>query len=293
MVVWRTQAFSVSESWTPAVVRLVARVEDGLVTDYLPWFSLDSWEFAQVQAYYGPLFLSFFLPEHFGQVSNVQKRKGCLETRFADLTPLHVSKQLLKLLLAHWKDFSVQLLRAPECSSETLQDLKTALESLEIAGLLPRVNAALARARKHTPILMPFRLTRTLLHRVYTSAEEKDWIMLENQPYCIRPGAVRLVQRLQRHPRCQLRLCCSKPDLALIAADALKAEGLGTAKKREILRECPGFEDRNTVFVGWKSLKPSQDIEKTVLRRLERYLLELLDSCDSDVRRYFETHPYS
>lgn len=293
MVVWRTQAFSVTESCAPTVLRLVARVEDGLLTDYLPLFPFDSWEFAQLQAYYGSLFLAFFLPEYFGQVPNVQKRKGCLETRFVDLTPVHVSKQLLKLLLAYWKDFSVRLIRRSGGSIETLQELKTALEALEITGLLPRVNQALTRARKHAPILMSFRLTRTLLHRIYTPETEQGCIELGNQPYCLRPGARRLVHRLQLHPRCHLRLCCSKPGLASVAADALKAECLVTAKKREIWKEWAGFDERNTVFVGWKDLKLSQDLEKTVMRRLERYLLELLNSCDSDVQRYFETHPYS
>lgn len=288
---WRTQAFSVKESCAPAVLRLVARLEDGLHTEYLPLFPTTSWEFSQLQAYYGSLFLAFLLPEHFGQASNVQKRKGCLETRFVDLTPVHVTKELLKLLLAYWKDFSVRLIREAEASIEALSGLQTALERLKIAGLLPRVTNALARARKTTPILIAFRLTRTLLHRTDTCDEGS--ITLGNQSYCIRQGAMRLVQRLQSHSRCRLLLCCSKPDLASEAANILKEESLITIKRSDIWKEYSGFDVKNTVFVGWSGLKLRQDQGKPTLRKLEKYLLQLLDTCDSDVQRYFETHSYS
>lgn len=288
---WRTQAFAVKENCVPIVLRLVARLEDGLHTEYLPFFPTTSWEFSQLQAYYGSLFLAFLLPEHFGQASNVQKRKGCLETRFVDLTPVHVTKELLKLILAYWKDFSVRLIRKADASIEALSGLHTALEKLQIAGLLPRVTTALARARRLAPILIAFRLTRTLLQRTDTC--EEGSIMLDNQSYCIRQGARRLVQRLQSHPRCRLLLCCSKPDLASETANILKQECLITAKRRDIWKERSGFDGKNTVLVGWSGLKLDKDQGKSTLRKLEKYLLHLLDTCDSDVHPYFKTHSYS
>lgn len=251
----------------------------------------DSWEFHQLEVYYGARFLSIILPELYQLPSNVVKNKSCLQVRFSDFFHFFVTKNDLKLILSFWKDFSLRVKKQPETSLKELISLRNRLEKLEIPGLLYRVNSAIHSEKMHSKVLIAIRVTRVLVKISNAEIEGlKRIFKRENRGFFVRKEANLMVKRLKKHPRSRIYLCTLKAEIGDLVSEIWDLPVAIVKKRREIWKICTNFDEKNTVFVGWKEGKVGEG--ERSMKRLERYLVRLLDDSDTDVGEYMSSHPF-
>ena len=312
--------------------KVVVRLPDGLLRCYLPAFAQCSAEYARLQDYYGERFLSRVVPERYEGVSNVVKTKGCVEVRFIDFTDFPGSKRLFKVIFAFWQDFSALIKRRktyqPIAAFKEISEFHSSLSVLQIPGLLPRITQILSRIRSEMKILVLIDPFETLFYRENDRKCDKNTnydLKIAGNCYYFRKGSKRFLKTVRKHTRSEVKFYSCLKNRTLAAVCPAISRKIGYFGKKYCKKDEKGgyfkavetvwdsddlenqhFSVKNTVLIESDTQHSGLTATGVIvipkfdgtegdqgLKRVTRYVVEMLDDCDYDLPAYLSAHPFT